>query len=78
MKTAKSGHGLAKPGQSKCGMCGTAFAPIVEGQLWCSKTCCKAMKDTDELERVYAALDELHRLAWEAQKSGKAVLETAK
>jgi protein-arginine kinase activator protein McsA len=49
---------------SKCNLCKNTFSPILEGQKFCSATCARAVKDVDELGRIYATFDEMHLKAW--------------
>lgn len=55
-----------------CVLCKNKFRPIVEGQKFCSGTCARAVKDIDELGRVYAAFDRLHLKAYEQIHDRKA------
>lgn len=52
--------------RSICAVCKHRFKPIVEGQKFCSGTCARAVKDVDELGRVYAVLDRMNFKAHES------------
>ena len=43
--------------QIKCKVCKHPYEPIVANQQYCSATCARAVKDIDELGRVYMELD---------------------
>jgi hypothetical protein len=56
-----------------CILCRSKFEVIVEGQKFCSGTCARAVRDVDELGRVYAELDRRHAKAFQAQKENENV-----
>lgn len=59
--------------KSRCKVCNDRFDPVVENQQFCSGTCARAVRDIDELGRVYAIFDRMHLKAWLNRKelSGK-------
>lgn len=61
----KAGQTPVEVIQSVCRLCRSEFKPIVEGQKFCSGTCARAVKDIDELGRVYAVLDRMLFKAYE-------------
>ncbi len=69
MKTEKTGQTVANSGHSICAVCRNEFTPIITPQLFCSGTCARAVRDIDELGRVYAVLDDRHLRAY--MKSGR-------
>lgn len=64
MKTEEIGQ---MTGQLKCRVCKAEFKPIVDGQKFCSGTCCRAVRDFEELSKIYTVLDNLHLRAYEVQ-----------
>jgi predicted P-loop ATPase len=54
-----------------CQLCKHRFKPIVHPQKFCSGTCARAVKDIDELGRVYADLDARLVASWEQRRNSE-------